>query len=242
MDRVLELRQYTLHPGGRDVLIDLFDREFVEPQEAVGMHVVGQFRDLDDPDRFVWLRGFTDMISRADALAAFYGGPVWQAHRDAANATMVDSDNVLLLRPVYPGAGFPRPRSPRSPLGAGAGERGTSVVAVTIYYAKAAIDAEVRAFFMDSVRREMAAAGAPPLALLETEPAENTFPRLPVRTGEHAIVWATAFDDAGAHRDHVARLARSRGWTERVKPRLDALLVRPPEELRLEPTARSELR
>src|SRR5262249_34890767 len=166
MDRVLELRQYTLHPGGRDVLIDLFDREFVEPQEAVGMHVVGQFRDLDDPDRFVWLRGFTDMISRADALAAFYGGPVWQAHRGAANATMVDSDNVLLLRPVYPGAGFPRPRSPRSPLGAGAGERGTSVVAVTIYYAKAAIDAEVRAFFMDSVRREMAAAGAPPLALL----------------------------------------------------------------------------
>jgi len=27
---MVELRQYTWHPGKRDVLIDLFDREFVE--------------------------------------------------------------------------------------------------------------------------------------------------------------------------------------------------------------------
>src|ERR1700734_1087769 len=92
---IVELRQYTLHPGKRNVLIDLFEREFVETQEAAGMTLIGQFRDLDDPDRFVWLRGFADMSSRAQALAAFYGGPAWQAHRDAANATMIDSDNVL---------------------------------------------------------------------------------------------------------------------------------------------------
>ena len=55
---VVELRQYTLRPGQRDVLIGLFDREFVESQEAAGMAIVGQFRDLDDPDRFVWIRGF----------------------------------------------------------------------------------------------------------------------------------------------------------------------------------------
>ena len=79
---VVELRQYTLHPGQRDVLIDLFDREFVETQEAVGMAVLGQFRDLDDPDRFVWLRGFDDMPRRAQALGRFYGGPVWKAHKD----------------------------------------------------------------------------------------------------------------------------------------------------------------
>ena len=40
------------------------------------MHIVGQFRDLDDPDRFVWIRGFTDMSSRLAALPNFYGGPV----------------------------------------------------------------------------------------------------------------------------------------------------------------------
>ena len=72
---VVELRQYTLRPGQRDVLIDLFDREFVESQEAAGMAIVGQFRDLDDADAFVWIRGFPNLRARAEALNAFYYGP-----------------------------------------------------------------------------------------------------------------------------------------------------------------------
>jgi len=55
---IVELRQYTLRPGQREALIEVFDREFVETQEAVGMTVIGQFRDIDRPDTFVWLRGF----------------------------------------------------------------------------------------------------------------------------------------------------------------------------------------
>lgn len=74
--RVLELRQYTLKPGGRDVLIDLFEREFIESQEALGVRLVGQFQDTHAAERFVWVRGFPDMDTRAKALAAFYGGPV----------------------------------------------------------------------------------------------------------------------------------------------------------------------
>jgi len=97
---VIELRQYTLHPGRRDELIDLFVKELIEPQEAVGMTILGVFRDLDDPDRFVWLRGFPDMPTRARALDAFYNGPVWAEHANAANATMLDSSDARLLRPV----------------------------------------------------------------------------------------------------------------------------------------------
>src|SRR5207253_10536923 len=99
---VVELRQYILHPGKRDVLIDLFDREFIETQEALGIKIIGQFRDLDHPDRFVWLRGFGDMTSRAKALTDFYGGAVWNAHRGAAQPTMLDADNGLLLPPARP--------------------------------------------------------------------------------------------------------------------------------------------
>jgi len=84
---IVELRQYALHPGKRDDLIDLFDREFVETQEAVGMTIIGQFRDLNNPDRFVWLRGFRDMPSRGRALSDFYGGPVWKAHSATGRAT-----------------------------------------------------------------------------------------------------------------------------------------------------------
>ena len=103
---IVELRQYTLHQRQRDMLIELFERAFIEPQQAVGITVIGQFRDLEDPDRFVWLRGFPDMDTRLAALQAFYSGPVWQKYRDVANATMVDSDNVLLLRPARPTSGF----------------------------------------------------------------------------------------------------------------------------------------
>jgi hypothetical protein len=84
--RVLELRRYTLKPGSRETLVELFDREFVESQEVLGMRILGTFRDLDDPDQFVWLRGFEDVAARAPALQTFYSGPVWREHSAAANA------------------------------------------------------------------------------------------------------------------------------------------------------------
>src|SRR4051812_31354934 len=77
---IVELRQYTLKHNQRDVLIELFEREFVESQETTGLRLIGQFRDTERPDRFVWLRGFPDMPARAASLDAFYGGPVWKAH------------------------------------------------------------------------------------------------------------------------------------------------------------------
>src|SRR5690242_12212569 len=164
---VVELRQYTLRPGQRDVLIDLFDRELVESQEAAGMAVVGQFRDLDDPDRFVWIRGFASMPSRARALASFYGGPVWKAHSARANATMIDSDNVLLLRPVTARSGFPAPVASRLP--AGRAVAGTARILVTIYYRDRPFDQAFADFFDRQARPALAMAGATLLACLQTE-------------------------------------------------------------------------
>ena len=69
---VVELRQYTLAPGRRDALIDLFEAEFIEPQQACGIRIVGTFRDLDDPQKFVWIRSFPDMERRARSLV--FGG------------------------------------------------------------------------------------------------------------------------------------------------------------------------
>lgn len=40
------------------------------------------------------------MKGKAEGLKAFYTGPVWKAHLEAANATMINSDNVLLLRQI----------------------------------------------------------------------------------------------------------------------------------------------
>lgn len=236
---IVELRQYTLKPGQRDVLIDLFDREFVESQEAVGMKVIGQFRDLDDPNRFVWLRGFPDMPARAQGLAAFYGGPVWKAHREAANATMIDSDNVLLLRPADPAAGFALEHRTRAPQGAH--EVPPGLVVATIYYLDAAAGTDFPAFFARSLRPELTDSGAEILACFVTEHAENNFPALPVRAGEQVFVSFVLFADQAAYERHVEVRARSARWTGEIAPELARRLNGPPEVLRLSPTARSHL-
>jgi hypothetical protein len=192
---IVELRRYALRKGRRDELIDLFDREFVETQEELGMAVLGQFCDLDRPDQFVWLRGFPDMRSRRAGLTAFYTGPAWAKHGPAANATMLDSDNVLLLHeivavPVYD-------RGSADPA---------SILYATIWYWPGP--------FPDP-------AECPPdtLAVLATEHAPNDFPQLPVREGEHALLWLTR---SPLHVDLPEKVTRT-------------------ERLRLSPTRRSSL-
>jgi hypothetical protein len=237
---IVELRQYTLHEGQRDVLIELFDREFVESQEADGMTLIGQFRDLDDPDRFVWLRGFPDMASRAAALSAFYGGPVWKAHARQANATMIDSDNVLLLRPADGRSGFPAPAAARPPAEHAAAPG--SLVVATLYYRDQPFDAAFADFFDRSVRPVMTEAGAAPLACLQTEHAQNTFPALPVREGENVFAWFARFSGQPGLATHQQALDRSPAWREVVWPELSAAISGEPQRLRLAPTARSLLR
>jgi hypothetical protein len=247
---VVELRQYTLRPGQRDVLIDLFDRELIESQEAAGMVIVGQFRDLDDPDRFVWIRGFPSMPSRARALAGFYGGPVWKAHSAQANATMIDSDNVLLLRPVTARSGFPAPAAARLPAGhapAGHAPAGHAPVArsrilVTIYYRDKPFDQAFADFFDRQARPVLIETGATPLACLQTEHAENTFPALPVRTGENVFVWLARFPSAAHLGGHLHQFECSGHWRDHVLPALSAMITGAPQRLRLAPTTRSQLR
>jgi len=234
---VVELRQYTLHPGQRDVLIELFERELVETQEATGMTIIGTFRDLGNPDRFVWLRGFRDMPSRAAALQSFYGGPVWKGHSAAANATMIDSDNVLLLRPAGPAAGFHLAGRERAPRGTTT-ERQEIVAAAMYSFAAPAGD------FADYFERELAPvlteAGASIEATLVTESSRNTFPALPVREGEHVFVWLSRFADRAALDRHVAALAASARWRELAKA-LEGRVSAPPQTLLLSQTPRSLL-
>jgi hypothetical protein len=239
VSRVVELRRYALRPGRREALVELFERHLVEPQEAAGAQVLGQFRDLDRPDRFVWLRGFPDMVSRERALSAFYDGPVWAEHRTAANATMLDSDDVLLLRPVDAGPPLPPPGHRRPAVGAGS--PAASVVTATLYPLDGPPGNDLVRQFTVEVEPLLLAAGSPRLALLETEDAPNTFPRLPVRGGESFLVRLARFADPAEHADVEARLRRSPGWAE-ASVALGKRLVAAPEVLRLQPTARSLLR
>lgn len=233
-ESVFELRQYTLKGGTRSNFISLFEQNFVESQKDAGAHVCGIFRDLDDPDRFVWIRGFQDMTTRRDALAKFYGSPVWTANRTAANSMIVDSDNVLLLRPSGTGMGIvPTPSS---------GAADNAIVSATIHYLGTADSGAFTQFFEQVILPELRTAGVSPGGRLVTEESPNNFPRLPVREHDRVFIWFARWSSVGAEEAFVGRFSALSGWRDSAPEAVLPGLMRKPERLRLAPTAKSELR
>jgi hypothetical protein len=209
------------------VLIDLFDRYFVEGQESTGMTVIGQFRDLRRPERFVWLRGFPDMTQRHQSLEAFYGGPIWAAHRNAANSTMVDVNDVLLLKPARPESAFRLPPggAPTIPL-----PTASSTVVAGIYQMPEPVSSALVSLFEHDVVPILESKGVRLEGVFVTEPARNTFARLPVREGENVLVWFGLVEHA----------PRPQGWLQQLA---DATVLHQQRMsvLELEPTPRSTL-
>lgn len=222
---IYEFRDYTLHPGQRDVLTELFEREFIETQEALGATIVGTFRDLDRPDRFVWIRSFVDMQTRAAALDSFYTGPTWRTHRSAANATIIDSDNVLLLHPHS--GDVSRYSAPRPPLGAPAPQ---SLILATLYNLELGADAAFSAHYAAEIAPRLRDGGAAPFATFATEHSTNSYPRLPVRENDTVFITLTRFASVATH--EAARAPSA--------PQAPGLIST--ELRRLQPTARSQLR
>jgi hypothetical protein len=198
---VVELRRYKLQPRRLPDLLAIFECHLIEPQEDSGMTVGGTFADEDDPDCFTWLRGFADDRARVRALETFYDGAVWARHREAANATMVDSDDVLVLRPTQPAHG-PAAAVPRGePSDRPRPER----VLVGTY--GLAADA-------DALEDWFATTGSPAfedvlgtrVTAWRTDPTPNRFPRLPVRE-ERVLAFLAVFPDGAARDSAAARLA-----------------------------------
>jgi len=217
---VIELRRYLLKPGMRDQLISLFEREFIETQEACGMVPIGHYRDLDDPNTFVWLRGFENMKRRREALEAFYlHSEAWLSNRDTANATMLDSDDVLLLRNARPESGFDL----RDLIRDNGTTHSEHVVAASIRM----LDAPATEHFVETLEERLLPQlrrHAERVAYFVTDESLNDFPRLPVREGEWAVVIVGTCPNSAALEE----------WS--------FIMSHPWETLRLAPAARSLFR
>jgi hypothetical protein len=239
-DQVVEFRNYLMRPGQRDALIELFEREFIEPQERLGAHVLGVFENLHDKDRFVWVRGFADFDARLRALEGFYGGEIWKAHRASANATMANSDDVLLLRPI--GEGLDRQGAAPAPLRASAPMANAgSIIVATTYFLEPHGEEPFAGFFERDVAPVLSRAGGEPIATFATERSANNFPQLPVRENETVFLTLARFLSRAAHDDHLALIRASPEWRA-LEPALRGQMVAPTQTLRLRPTPRSLLR
>lgn len=233
---VFELRRYRLLPGGRERLIELFDSRFVEPQEALGMRIEGEFRDLDDPDAFVWIRSFETMETRTAALASFYSGPIWKQFGPAANATMLNSDNVLLLRSADRVEPFAHNLQRNQE---GQRSEATGLIIANTCSLAPGTENEFARFFSDQALPLMRQAGGRIDGVFVTERSANGFPRLPVREGETVMVWFECHKNAESAEGYRERLRQDRNWTDDVYPRMDGQCWRRIEVARLTPTSRS---
>jgi len=176
---IVDLRDYTVAPGTRDLLVERFERLFMDAQEQLGATMLGAFRDADLPDRFVFLRACPDLPSRQRILTEYYErGAQWQANKAEVNSWLIDSDNVLFVRPI----------SELAPPASG-----TSSVAMLQRLERRPLTPGEVELAAGAVTRAIAGAGGRLLATFATDPAANNYPRHPIRTGEHGLVWFATF-------------------------------------------------
>jgi hypothetical protein len=238
--QVIELRNYLLEAGRTADFLRYFEEHFLVSQRHEGMHVLGQFAVVDQPDRFVWMRGFADMKARWRGLTGFYGGPFWQARRETANAMMREHHDVHLLRPLAPvddlTAGATLEDRASAPPGALAPEAG--VVVVDFLRSEPGKLGSLVRTFEDTLGPAWRAAGHRILAHFVAELTPNDYPRLPVIQDPDLLVVLSAYPDRTSH----AKLRLEAGLGGALGQDRPAGVRPGPPSLVLQPTARSLIR
>jgi len=231
---VIEFRRYTIKEGEREHFAAYFESHFPEAFQQMGAIAFGQFFERRNPVAFTWLRGFKNTDARAIINAGFYYGPLWKEHSSTMNNLMVDSDNVLLLRPLSPERGIPVLPSV-DPVKEGKGAQG--VVVAEIFAVKPE-SVDTFAQRAEATFASYRAAGAREAGVLVTLDVPNNFPQLPVRTDGPYLVWL------GIVRNNQMLEAKFAPLAERSVESLSAtgLLRGTPELVILDPTRRSRLR
>lgn len=216
---IVELLSQRFPTGDRDRMVALFERQVADVQEALGVSVVGSFTVVGQPDRFIWMRGFSDMAARRTVLGLPNSGAGWPLRPDPQIALPAPGDEVHLVRAVTPQSGVSGLRRlPRI---------GETVAAqpYTLVISEVRYQEWIGSFHLWS-RLFLRKAGADPLASFATLEQFNDLPSVPVsqdRTMHVALI-------AGA----VPLPPLPRELRDRLRGE--------PEVLTLLPTARSRLR
>jgi len=177
---IIDLRNYTLKPNTRDQFIERCETLIFPEQKRLGATILGTFCEADNPNKIIWLRAMPDMAERKRILTAFYSkGEVWKANRREVNSWIVNSDNVLLVKPV-------------SDLMTSTTNTGDhSIVVMFTCLRKAPFDIAQE---LDDVSGAISDIGGRLLVKLETDPSKNNYPLHPIRTGEFGFVVFATFD------------------------------------------------
>ena len=106
---IVEVRSYRIKPGFRDEFIKFFETRAVPALRSYGMKILGPLLDLENPNKFVWLRCFPSLDERDRMKTAFYEGELWKHELESIAMPMLESYDVILCE-TAPGYVFDGPR------------------------------------------------------------------------------------------------------------------------------------
>ena len=93
---IVEVRSYRVKPGRREEFIRFFETRAVPAQRAHEMRITGPLLDLENPNKFVWLRGFPSLEERDRMKNDFYEGELWKNELEQVAMPMLESYDVIL--------------------------------------------------------------------------------------------------------------------------------------------------
>jgi len=93
---IVEVRAYRIKPGRRAEFIDFFETRAVPALRSYGMQVLGPLLDVENPNKFVFLRSFPSLDEREGMKNEFYEGALWKNELESIAMPMIDSYDVIL--------------------------------------------------------------------------------------------------------------------------------------------------
>ena len=93
---IVEVRSYRIKPGRRAEFVQLFETRAIPALRSYGMKVLGPLLDVENPNKFVWLRSFPSLDERDRMKDAFYGSESWLNELEAIAMPLLDSYDVIL--------------------------------------------------------------------------------------------------------------------------------------------------
>lgn len=106
---IVEVRSYRIKPGRRAEFVEMFETRAVPALRSHGMQVMGPLLDVENPNKFVWLRTFPSLKERDRMKDAFYGSDLWKNELEAIAMPMLDSYDVIVCE-TSPGYVFDGPK------------------------------------------------------------------------------------------------------------------------------------
>jgi len=94
---IIEMRIYKTKTGCRAQFVEILKSKSLPAHAEIGMKILGPFLSVEDPDTFVFMRGFPDMASRDPMKAKFYGGELWKNELENLIMPMLEKYEVTVV-------------------------------------------------------------------------------------------------------------------------------------------------